>query len=159
MTDCMQGVACALEPVGEEGSSSSRTTMGAVVRLKRPRPASHISNRVNFLRQRETGGNTSPSPELRSWIEGETLRKLDTGEYIELDKSAQLVRSTISIAFSHDGHYFASTHGDHSVKVFEYPSCRQIACLEGHPRTPWIVRFHPSNSSIIASCRNSVFSD
>lgn len=86
-----------------------------------------------------------------SSVERKTLERLDLGHYITLDKSAPQVRSTISIAFSHDGRFFASTHGDHTVKVFEYPSGDQIACLEGHPRTPWTVRFHPSNSDIIAS--------
>ncbi len=115
---------------------------------KRPRTARH-----SFLRARELGDRASavPRDELRTWIEGETLRKLDTGEYVKLDKTVALVRSTISIALSHDGRYFASTHGDHSVKVFEYPSRRQIACLDGHPRTPWTVRFHPSDSNIVAS--------
>lgn len=86
-----------------------------------------------------------------TWIEGKTLRRLDRGRYIKLDRAAPLVRSTISIAFSHDGQYFASTHGDHTVKVFRYPSGEQIACLDGHPRTPWTVRFHPKDSSIVAS--------
>ena len=115
---------------------------------KRPRTARH-----SFLRARELGERLSATPreDLRTWIEGETLRKLDTGEYVKLDKTVALVRSTISIALSHDGRYFASTHGDHSVKVFEYPSRRQIACLDGHPRTPWTVRFHPNDSNIVAS--------
>lgn len=90
-------------------------------------------------------------PHLMAWIEGNTLRRLDRGRYIELDRAASLVRSTISIAFSHDGQYFASTHGDHTIKVFRYPSGEQIACLDGHPRTPWTVRFHPKDSSIVAS--------
>lgn len=131
-----------------------------------PRPRSHyadndIANSVrrrprsvasyHFLRAREMG-STGPIPsQLISWIEGSTLRRLDGGRYVDLDRSPPLVRSTISIAFSHDGRFFASTHGDHSVKVFEYPTGRQIACLDGHPRTPWTVRFHPRNSSIIAS--------
>lgn len=88
---------------------------------------------------------------ILSSVERKILERLDLGNYITLDKSAPQVRSTISIAFSHDGRFFASTHGDHTVKVFEYPSGDQIACLEGHPRTPWTVRFHPTNSDIIAS--------
>lgn len=97
-------------------------------------------------------GQSQPiHPNLISWIEGNTLKRLDSGAYVNLDRPAPLVRSTISIAFSHDGKFFASTHGDHSVKVFEYPNGKQIACLDGHPRTPWTVRFHPTDSSILAS--------
>lgn len=79
------------------------------------------------------------------------MRRLDNGRYVTLDHPASLVRSTISIAFSHDGSLFASTHGDHTVKVFEYPSGKQVACLDGHPRTPWTVRFHPTDNRFIAS--------
>ncbi len=120
--------------------------------LVRRRPRSVPQTR--FLRQRELYGATKAPAALRAWIEGETLRKLDTGTYVDLGTSSHLVRSTISIAFSRDGKYFASTHGDHTVKVFEYPSRKQIACLYGHPHTPWSVRFHPHDSSIVASgCR------
>lgn len=114
---------------------------------RRPR----ATNGFSFVRDRETGGDPSRHPHLLAWIEGNTLRRLDRGTYVALDRSAPLVRSTISIAFSHDGKFFASTHGDHSVKVFRYPSGEQIACLDGHPRTPWTVRFHPKDSSILAS--------
>ncbi|CAN8064489.1 unnamed protein product [Agarophyton chilense] len=108
----------------------------------------------HFVRTREMGAPDSPdssNPSVHSWVEGKTLRTLDTGRYVPLDRAVPLVRSTISIAFSHDARYYASTHGDHTVKVFEYPSGNQIACLEGHPRTPWTVRFHPTDSSILAS--------
>ena len=114
---------------------------------RRPRATAGFS----FVRDRETGGEPPTSPDLLSWVEDNTLRRLDRGKYVPLDRPDPLVRSTISIAFSHDGRYFASTHGDHSVKVFRYPSGEQIACLDGHPRTPWTVRFHPKDSSILAS--------
>lgn len=117
----------------------------------RRRPRTTPANAYSFARTREVGDSRPIHPRLVSNMERDTLRRLDTGRYVALDRPAPLVRSTISIAFSHDGRYFASTHGDHSVKVFDYPSGKQIACLDGHPRTPWIVRFHPTNSSIIAS--------
>lgn len=115
---------------------------------RRPRPATLT---YSFLRSRELGNNIAISDSLYASVERKTLQHLDSGQYVTLDRSAPQVRSTISIAFSHDGRFFASTHGDHTVKVFDYPSGLQIACLEGHPRTPWTVRFHPSDSDIIAS--------
>ena len=100
---------------------------------------------------RPAGSEPTASSDLLASKEGDTLRRLDRGKYLTLGRPATIVRSTISIAFSHDGRYFASTNGDHSVKVFRYPSGEQIACLDGHPVTPWTVRFHPKDSSILAS--------
>ena len=59
--------------------------------------------------------------------------------------------STISIAFSPDSRTVASTHGDHTVKISCCHTGKLIRTLEGHPRTPWTVKFHPSNSRIVAS--------
>ena len=60
-------------------------------------------------------------------------------------------RSTIAAAFSPDGKFLASTHGDHTVKII---CCRTGECLNvlpGHRRTPWVVTFHPRTSHILAS--------
>lgn len=59
--------------------------------------------------------------------------------------------STISIAFSPDSRTMASTHGDHTVKISCCHTGKLIRSLEGHPRTPWTVKFHPTNSRIVAS--------
>jgi hypothetical protein len=62
------------------------------------------------------------------------------------------VSSTISIAMSNDGHYYASTHGDHTVKVFDFHNNhREHRVFHGHPRTPWTVKFNPRNSNFVAS--------
>ena len=71
------------------------------------------------------------------------------------------VSSTIAIATSIDGLMYASTHGDHTVKVFRFANNQCIRVFEGHPRTPWTVKFNPNNSDIVASgclgCQVSVF--
>lgn len=59
--------------------------------------------------------------------------------------------STISVAFGHDGRTMASTHGDHTVKITCCHTGRLVASLEGHPRTPWTVKYHPTDSNIVAS--------
>ncbi len=59
--------------------------------------------------------------------------------------------STISIAFSPDGRTVASTHGDHTVKISCCNTGTLIRSLEGHPRTPWTVKYHPTKSNIVAS--------
>lgn len=63
----------------------------------------------------------------------------------------QGVSSTIAISVAFDGSTFATTHGDHTVKVFRFENQKQIRNFQGHPRTPWTVRYHPSNSDILAS--------
>lgn len=59
--------------------------------------------------------------------------------------------STIAIAFSSDGQTLASTHGDHTVKISSCHTGRLLATLEGHPRTPWTCKYHPTNSHMVAS--------
>ena len=61
------------------------------------------------------------------------------------------VLSTIAIAISPDGELVATTHGDHTIKVFHYHTAKQHRTFRGHPRTPWTVKFHPSDPNIVAS--------
>ncbi|CAM6099134.1 unnamed protein product [Calypogeia fissa] len=84
---------------------------------------------------------------LISWLEAESLRHC-TAKYCPLQPAP---RSTIAAAFSPDGNTLASTHGDHTVKII---CCRTGYCLKvlsGHRRTPWVVRFHPGSSEVLAS--------
>ena len=69
-------------------------------------------------------------------------------EYLDLPATT---KSTISVAFSPDTKRFASTHGDHTVKVIDFESGRVAATLVGHPRTPWTVKFHPFLPDVVAS--------
>ena len=66
-------------------------------------------------------------------------------------KLPQNTKSTISIAFSPDLKTFASTHGDHTVKIVDFETGEVKHELSGHPRTPWTVKFHPTNPHIVAS--------
>lgn len=84
---------------------------------------------------------------LISWVEAESLLHC-TAKYCPLQPAP---RSTIAAAFSPDGTILASTHGDHTVKII---CCKTGLCLKtlcGHRRTPWVVRFHPSRSDVLAS--------
>lgn len=65
--------------------------------------------------------------------------------------SPETVLSTIAIAVSPDGSTFASTHGDHTVKIFFYNSGVVFRVFKGHPRTPWTVKYHPIDSNVVAS--------
>ena len=44
------------------------------------------------------------------------------------------VLSTIAISISHDGYFIATTHGDHTVKIFIYHTSQLLDVLMGHPR-------------------------
>eukprot|EP00184_Porphyridium_aerugineum_P001222 CAMPEP_0184694990 /NCGR_PEP_ID=MMETSP0313-20130426/2758_1 /TAXON_ID=2792 /ORGANISM="Porphyridium aerugineum, Strain SAG 1380-2" /LENGTH=553 /DNA_ID=CAMNT_0027153363 /DNA_START=69 /DNA_END=1730 /DNA_ORIENTATION=- len=114
---------------------------------------------LNSLRDREVYGHwvypTRKTQErINQLVEHKCLEHLDMGRYHDYLGSASAMHdggdSTISIDFSHDGRFFASTHGNHTTRVFAYPSCRLVATLQEHPRTAWIVKFHPSDSNILA---------
>lgn len=49
-------------------------------------------------------------------------------------------KSTISASFSSDGTLLASSHGDHTIKIFSTSSGRLLQTLKGHFRTPWNVK-------------------
>ncbi|XP_010441955.1 PREDICTED: uncharacterized protein LOC104725057 isoform X2 [Camelina sativa] len=92
---------------------------------------------------RETGQCQS----LTSWVEAESLQHL-SAKYCPLGPPP---RSTIAAAFSTDGRILASTHGDHTVKIIDCETGKCLKVLTGHRRTPWVVRFHPHHSELVAS--------
>ncbi|KUF99222.1 hypothetical protein AM588_10011285 [Phytophthora nicotianae] len=71
--------------------------------------------------------------------------------WAESESAAKTTKSTISIAISPDGKTFASTHGDHTVKIICIETGKVIQTLVGHPRTPWSVKFHPTDPRYVAS--------
>ncbi|KAJ0252585.1 WD_REPEATS_REGION domain-containing protein [Hirschfeldia incana] len=84
---------------------------------------------------------------LLSWVEAESLQHL-SAKYCPFEHSP---RSTIAASFSSDGKTLASTHGDHTVKIIDFQTGNCLKVLSGHHRTPWVVRFHPLDSEIVAS--------
>lgn len=97
--------------------------------------------------------NSSPcniTSEIRNFGEFYAVTKFHTSYLLGGANSMPAV-STISIAFSADGDALASTHGDHTVKISCCHSGKFLSTLEGHPRTPWTVKFHPTNKYIVAS--------
>lgn len=140
-------------------SSSSRQRVGNVFHLLAQR---EISPRTKHLPKRQWGQISKQNPSstrtksdaprdarhsLRSWVEIESLQHL-AAKYCSLVPPP---KSTIAIAFSSDGTKLASTHGDHTVKVIDWQTGRCLKVLSGHRRTPWVVRFHPLHSEILAS--------
>ena len=88
-----------------------------------------------------------PEKELGSWAEADALSNC-TATYSDLRPAP---RSTIAAAFSPDGKLLASTHGDHTVKLIDCRTGRCVRTLTGHRRTPWVVRYHPTDPNVLAS--------
>ncbi|XP_037509981.2 activating molecule in BECN1-regulated autophagy protein 1A-like isoform X1 [Rhipicephalus sanguineus] len=106
---------------------------------------------VTLLLQRELGYKPrQPTHALAFDCVGE-----DRAAHYELEETAcklpQSVRSTFLMAFSPDCTKVASTHGDHRIHVCEVATGKLAHTLEGHPRTPWCLAFHPSSNHILAS--------
>ncbi|CAH0491312.1 unnamed protein product [Peronospora farinosa] len=119
------------------------------------RHAKNQQNIASILLRREFGGARRQKPvrsvgedrEEHFWAESESAFKHQS-RYFELP---QTTKSTISIAISPDGKTFASTHGDHTVKIVCIETGKVIQILVGHPRTPWSVKFHPTDPRYVAS--------
>ena len=95
----------------------------------------------SMLEQRERSPSTALDMQFLRWAAGEWLEKpIRSSSYCKLNPEA---KSTIALAFSTDGVLFASTHGDHTVKVFRCASWSLQCTLRGHRRTPWTIKFHP----------------
>lgn len=60
-------------------------------------------------------------------------------------------KPTFIMTFSPDGQKVASTHGDHRIYICDLNSGKLLDTLEGHPKTPWCLAWHPSNKDILAS--------
>ena len=145
-------------PMGEgcpPGPSSPRSVADAVAdahqqreQLGRRRPPRNIAT---LLRERETlHGRRAANVrhEMLQWSTACWMRApTHRSDYCNIAQA----KSTIALAFSPDGELFASTHGDHTVKVFVCATWKQLCVLSGHERTPWTVKFHPSDKRIIAS--------
>ncbi|TYZ59124.1 hypothetical protein PybrP1_000049 [[Pythium] brassicae (nom. inval.)] len=118
------------------------------------RRAHRQQNVAATLLRRETGGGARRAAQLLGedraenfWAERESAAKHQS-RYFELPPTT---KSTISIAISPDGKTFASTHGDHTVKIICFETGRILQTLVGHPRTPWSVKFHPTDPRYVAS--------
>ena len=85
--------------------------------------------------------NPSPHPPLPA-----SLSSLHTSQYLHLSllppspTSPYNAKSTIAMSTSPLLPIFATTHGDHTVKVISTATFKVEKELKGHPRTPWCVK-------------------
>jgi len=106
---------------------------------------------VQLLRLRETSRGRAASvlaADVLQWSMGRWMSSpAQSSAYCRISEA----KSTIALAFSADGELFASTHGDHTVKVFDCSTWAHKCTLRGHDRTPWTVKFHPHYRWILAT--------
>jgi activator-of-BECN1-regulated-autophagy protein 1 len=119
-----------------------------------PRDIGELDNVIDLLRERQTGSKRcqclkekSLPTRLDEFGERDFLETCEA-TYASLNPAP---RSTIALSYSCDGTLLASSHGDHSVKITDCSSRTLVRILNGHRRTPWVVRFHPKERFILAS--------
>jgi len=112
-----------------------------IFHLLQSREQASLSNRGVCLQPRNNGA-------LERWVESASM---STAGRLRTMPTDEPTRSTISVAHSPDGKLVASTHGDHTVKIFKVGSGDLWKTLAGHRRTPWTVKFHPTDPMILAS--------
>ncbi|XP_054708748.1 uncharacterized protein LOC129218490 [Uloborus diversus] len=105
------------------------------------------SNILYQLSARECGNNRSAN-DLQELAEFKAASSIMQEMHIKFPRST---RSAFLMSFSPDGTKVASTHGDHKVYVSDIQTGKILHALEGHPRTPWCVAFHPRSNDILAS--------
>ena len=121
---------------------------GPGLHVKFPR-RKRTSNVTKLLFERGLHAPERSRAPLHSWSSEQWMRRpMETSAYFKLNVEA---KSTIALAFSGDGEYCASTHGDHTVKVFKCATWELVCTLRGHERTPWTVKFHPRDNRVLAS--------
>jgi len=109
------------------------------------------------MKAKNTFGNLFVQRELSSLRKHDDIENMledsfVTGQLIQKDLPLPAnVTSTIAIAMSADGKTFATTHGDHTVKIFWTHNYQLHRAFVGHPRTPWTVKYHTKSSNIVAS--------
>lgn len=85
--------------------------------------------------------------QVEEWREEDFLQHCNA-EYASFQPAP---RSTIALCYNCDGSLLASTHGDHTVKITSCHTGTLSRVLTGHRRTPWVVRFHPRDATLLAS--------
>lgn len=105
-------------------------------------------NEANFIQSRRFNFSPRTKKSLELLCEDKVSKyKLEEVHY-SLPSS---IKSTFIMTFSPDGRKVASTHGDHCIYICDLNTGKLLGTLEGHPKTPWCLAWHPCNKEILAS--------
>lgn len=107
-------------------------------------------NLADIIKQRELRPSRQTESSLSNTLEDSLLANYGD-EPFDFIPSTENALSTIAIAVSPNGETIATTHGDHTVKVFQLSSGARLRTFSGHPRTPWTVKYCPADPNIVAS--------
>ena len=140
------------------GSIKNRLYVNNITRLLQERSGCHgrVRRKAQLydnvsgkpIKGQQVSFTTTLQP-LKHWVEERSITLSATkSEYCNLPENT---KSTISMSYRCDGKTFASSHGDHTIKVIDSETLRILHTLVGHPRTPWTVKYHPTDINIIAS--------
>lgn len=107
-----------------------------------------LLNDVNLIRNRRINFNYKTKKQMELVCEEKVSKYKLEEVHFSLPSS---VKSTFIMTFSPDGQRVASTHGDHRIYICDLNTGKLLDTLEGHPKTPWCLAWHPSNREILAS--------
>lgn len=107
-----------------------------------------ILNDVHLIRNRYASTNQRIKRQIELMSEDKVSRLKLEEVHSSLPSSN---KSTFIMTFSPDGRRVASTHGDHRIYICDLNTGKLLDTLEGHPKTPWCLAWHPINTDILAS--------
>ena len=136
--------------LGPGTSTNNRLYINNITRLLQERSGCHgrVRRKVQLydnvsgkpIKGQQASFTTALQP-LKHWVEERSITLSATkSEYCNLPENT---KSTISMSYRCDGKTFASSHGDHTIKVIDSETLRILHTLVGHPRTPWTVKYPP----------------
>lgn len=132
----------------QQGVGSRRGFRSAGSLLGTPHVGRRVLNDVDLMRYRRVNFNNV----IRKQMELICEEKISKNKLEEVHSSIpSSIKSTFIMSFSPDGQRVASTHGDHRIYICDLNTGKFLDTLEGHPKTPWCLAWHPTNREILAS--------
>ena len=132
---------------GERQTASTKCPRSATKETITPKRASSF-NEVRLLRNCRIKFDQATRRQMESVCEDKISKYKLEDVHCSVPSS---IKSTFIMTFSPDAQRVASTHGDHRIYICDLNTGKLLDTLEGHPKTPWCLAWHPSNRDILAS--------
>lgn len=102
-----------------------------------------LGNPVDFL------FDPKETKRKQQWVERRLALNL-AQDHFPVFLNHQLLKSSIACCVASSGQV-VTTHGDHTLKVFDFTTRKLLHTLQGHQNTPWSCCIHPRNDGTIVS--------